>query len=98
MKYSYRVCISQQGRISFVNGEWQGTMPPDAAEALRTCPEVHTYLASAGESGWDLVTVVGRARARAEDMPALDRLLLYPAEQDRGWHTWDTLYLKRSLP
>lgn len=45
-----------------------------------------------------LVTVVGRARARSDDAPTLDRLLLAAAEADQGWHTWDTLYLKKSLP
>ena len=98
MKYDYRVCIAQQGRITFVNGKWHGTGAADDAESLGTCPEVHSYLAAAGESGWELVTVVGRCRARAEDEPTLDRLFFPVGEADRGWHTWDTLYLKQSRP
>ncbi len=98
MRYDYRVCIAQQGRITFVNSQWQGTQTPDDAESLVSCPEIHSYLASAGESGWELVAVVGRFRARAEDAPTLDRLFFPTGDADRGWHTWDTLYLKRSLP
>ena len=98
MNFEYRVCIAQQGRVTFVNGKWQGTRPPDAVEALASCPEIHSYLALEGESGWELVTVVGRSRARAEDAPTLDRLLLPPGEAERGWHTWDTVYLKKTRP
>ncbi len=98
MKYDYRVCIAQQGKVTFVNGKWQGTTPPDETNALITCPEMHTFLTSSGDSGWELVTVVGRARARAGDASTLDRVLLATAEAAQGWHTWNTLYLKKSLP
>jgi hypothetical protein len=97
MIIDYRVCIAQQGRITFVNGRWQGTRPSEEAGALQTCPEIHDYLCAAGQIGWELITVVGRSRSRAEDQAALDRLLLGPGESDPGWHTWDTLYLKKPL-
>lgn len=97
MKYAYRVCVAQQGRITFVNGQWQGTRPADDSQALSSCQEVHAYLGTSGESGWELVTAVGRSRARAEDVATLDRLFLGTEEADHGWHTWDTLYLKKLL-
>ena len=60
-QFQYRVCAMQNNRITFVNGEWQGTMAPhieDPNEALATCPAVWTYLQEAGQAGWELVSTV----------------------------------------
>ena len=96
MKFEYRICNSQGGLITFVNGDWQGTRPPDDKEALESCPKTWAYLQTAGQDAWELVAVVSRFRSRKDDQPILDRLL-FPSEKEQAWDTWDTLYLKRSV-
>jgi hypothetical protein len=62
-KFEYRVCAMQNGRITFVNGEWQGTIAPeteDPNQALDTCPVVWTYLQEAGEQGWELASAINQ--------------------------------------
>ncbi len=62
-QYEYRVCAMQNGRITFVNGQWQGTIAPgtdDPNEALNTCPVVWRYLQEAGEQGWQLVSAINQ--------------------------------------
>lgn len=62
-QYEYRVCAMQNGRITFVNGQWQGTIAPgteDPNEALNTCPVVWSYLQEAGERGWQLVSAINQ--------------------------------------
>lgn len=59
--YEYRVCQVQQSRLTYVNGAWQGKLPPtgDQVEAaLASCPQVWDYLRGAGEDGWELVGAV----------------------------------------
>jgi hypothetical protein len=61
--FEYQVCAMQNGRITFVNGEWQGSISPandDPNAALETCPTVWAYLNEAGSNGWRLVTVVNQ--------------------------------------
>ncbi len=55
--FEYQVCAMQNGRITFVNGEWQGTIAPEDGDpnaALETCPVVWSYLDAAGRQGWEL--------------------------------------------
>lgn len=62
-QYEYRVCAMQNGRITFVNGQWQGTIAPgtdDPNEALNTCPVVWAYLQQAGQNGWQLVSAINQ--------------------------------------
>ncbi len=62
-QFEYRVCAMQNGRITFVNGEWQGTIPPtseDPNDALETCPTVWAYLQEAGQKGWELVSALNQ--------------------------------------
>lgn len=70
-RFSYQVCQQQQNRITFVNGEWTGTIPFGGADAdamLESCPMCWDYLAAAGKGGWELVSVMqaGSAEARFE--------------------------------
>jgi hypothetical protein len=61
-RFEYRVCNVQQSRVTFVGGEWTGTVPPsdeDSAAALESCPHVWAYLDGAGYDGWELVGAVG---------------------------------------
>ncbi|NLF66073.1 MAG: hypothetical protein GX579_15890 [Chloroflexi bacterium] len=57
-RYEYRVCTLQLNRVTFVNGEWQGTVDPAAEDpnaALGSCPTAWDYLNQAGQDGWELV-------------------------------------------
>jgi hypothetical protein len=59
MQFEYQVCQTQFSRVTFVNGEWQGTVPlssGDSQAALDSCPQVWDYLNQAGRAGWQLVT------------------------------------------
>ena len=60
MRFEHRVCQAQTSRITYVNGQWQGSVEPTragASEALASCPFEWDYLATAGEDGtvrlWD---------------------------------------------
>ena len=51
LSFEYQVCQVQNSRVTFVNGEWQGTGPLDAErdeESLNSCPKVWEYLQHAG--------------------------------------------------
>ena len=56
-RFEYMVCTAQLMHLTFVNGQWQGDLSPDAPGALDTCPTVWDFLQEAGEGGWELVTV-----------------------------------------
>src|SRR4029078_3662744 len=59
MQFEYLVCQTQYSRVTFANGEWQGTVAlssGDSQAALDSCPQVWDYLAQAGRAGWQLVT------------------------------------------
>jgi hypothetical protein len=56
----YRVCQVQGARVTFVNGEWQGVRPMNAAnadESLRSCSFEWDDLRAVGDDGWELVSV-----------------------------------------
>lgn len=59
MQFEYLVCQTQFSRVTFANGQWQGTIPissGDSQAALNSCPEVWEYLEQAGRAGWQLIT------------------------------------------
>jgi hypothetical protein len=56
--YEYLVCQTQAGRITFVNGQWQGSVDYrgiSSDTALNSCPQVWDYLNRVGQEGWELV-------------------------------------------
>ena len=60
-RYSYQVCQQQANRITFVDGQWIGTVPLGSADndaLYAACPEVWDYLSAAGKGGWELVATV----------------------------------------
>jgi len=62
MQFEYVVCQTQFSRVTFANGEWQGTVAlnsGDTQAALDSCPQVWDYLNQAGRAGWQLVTATG---------------------------------------
>jgi hypothetical protein len=56
-RYDYQVCSVQYGRVTFVNGAWQGSAPigEDTNASLESCPLLWEYLSAAGRDGWELV-------------------------------------------
>jgi hypothetical protein len=61
MQFEYLVCQTQFSRVTFANGEWQGSVPLDAGDtqaSLDSCPQVWDYLQQAGRGGWQLVSAV----------------------------------------
>ena len=61
MQFEYLVCQTQYSRVTFANGEWQGTVAlssGDSQAALDSCPQVWDYLNEAGRVGWQLITAV----------------------------------------
>ena len=55
--FEYQICSVQYGRVTFVNGDWQGSAPigEDTNASLESCPLVWDYLRAAGRDGWELV-------------------------------------------
>ena len=58
LQYEYLICSTQLNFVTFVNGQWQGVLPPNAAGALQTCPKLWDFLQEIGSEGWELVSVV----------------------------------------
>ena len=59
MQFEYLVCQTQFSRVTFANGEWQGSVAlnsGDTQKALDSCPDVWFYLNQAGRAGWQLIT------------------------------------------
>lgn len=49
----------QYDRVTFVNGVWNGSVPPEKGKsdkAITSCPLIHAYLQTSGNEGWELVT------------------------------------------
>ena len=68
-EYEYQVCSMQYGRVTFVNGTWNGSvrMSENTSAALESCPNVWDYLQEAGKSGWELVSVVSHPNEQQPD-------------------------------
>ena len=70
----YRVCLVQQSRVTFANGQWLGEVPqtdPDVQKAFHSCPEVWSYLNQAGTDRWRLVTVTTRTQEQGQIVDVL---------------------------
>ena len=61
-QFEYMICSAQLMYVTFVNGQWQGELPPNATSALETCPKLWDFLQNAGQNGWDLITVTTSAK------------------------------------
>jgi hypothetical protein len=59
--FEYLVCLSQMGKVTFVNNEWQGRVmgQQDVREVRErmydTCPDLCAFLQRVGSEGWELV-------------------------------------------
>jgi hypothetical protein len=85
-RFEYRVCQAQQSRVTFVNGQWAGSVPsadPNPQKALNSCPEVRVYLNQASAEGWQLVSTTTRVQEGGQPRSAI------------GGQIVDALYLRR---
>ena len=66
--FEYQVCSVQYGRVTFVNGAWQGGVPmsADTSASLESCPNVWDYLRAAGRDGWELVGTTTHQQAQPD--------------------------------
>jgi phosphohistidine phosphatase len=73
-RFEYRVCLVQQSRVTFANGQWLGEAPqtdPDVQRAFQSCPEVWSYLNQAGAEDWKLVAVTTRTQEQGQIVDVL---------------------------
>jgi hypothetical protein len=67
--FEYQMCNVQQGRVTFVNGVWQGSAPLSEAaggdDPFKFCVQVWDYLRLGGADGWELVASATHDRADA---------------------------------
>ena len=99
ISFEYQVCQVQNSRVTFVNGEWQGTGPLDAErdeESLNSCPKVWEYLQHAGTEGWELVSTVTRLNAK-DEAPGFIESLIGDESTVTKYLYYDTMFLKRSI-
>jgi hypothetical protein len=60
--FEYLVCWSQGGKVTFVNGEYQGDVvghqhdPGVTTRMYDSCPDISDYLHMVGAVGWELVS------------------------------------------
>ena len=66
--YDYQVCSVQYGRVTFVNGAWNGRSPmnADTSASLESCPNVWDFLLMAGRDGWELVAAITHPQPQPE--------------------------------
>lgn len=61
-RYEYLICQVQSACVTFVNGEWAGSVSPSTGDheaAFASCPLVWDYLQQVGADGWELVGAYG---------------------------------------
>ena len=69
--YEYLVCLSQAGKVTFVNDDWQGgvtgrqNVPEVRQQMYDSCPDLTTFLRQAGSEGWELVAAYAVQHASA---------------------------------
>ena len=68
VRFEYMVCATQLMRVTFVNGRWQGDLPPESPGALESCPDLWEFLQRVGNSGWELVSVTTNNTASEETL------------------------------
>ena len=99
--FEYRVCQTEEGRVTFVDEKWSGAQElnaDDPTNCLDSCLPVSEFLRKAGAEGWELVTAVRRVHAETVPTPLFfDHGLFGGNEDDRKDTFCHTLYLKRAI-
>lgn len=57
-RFEYRICQVQFSRVTFINGEWAGTLPPNHEKAVEGCSWVWEYLNEMGADGWQMTSAL----------------------------------------
>jgi hypothetical protein len=77
-QFEYMICTAQLMHLTFINGQWQGQLPPNANGALETCPQLWEFLQEAGGNGWELITVTSSQKPD-------DLTTLYLKREKKAW-------------
>ena len=59
--FEYRVAMMQLGKVTFVDGQWAGKLPPTDPKAIDGCEELSAWLRQAGLEGWELVSATAES-------------------------------------
>lgn len=71
-KYDYVLLASQEGKATFSNGKWLGSMKMDGktddAKLFESCPVIESYISELGSDGWNLITIIERVVDRDKNL------------------------------
>jgi hypothetical protein len=71
-KYDYILLASQEGRATFSNGKWLGSLKMDGkiadAQLFASCPTIESYISELGSEGWNLITIIERVVDRDKNL------------------------------
>ncbi|MFP2908855.1 hypothetical protein ACLESD_28155 [Pyxidicoccus sp. 3LFB2] len=74
-RFEYRIAQSQEGRVTFVNGQWAGRVPiQDAsrsAKPFESCETQWDWLQAEGLHGWELVSSTVEVTSGGENLTRL---------------------------
>lgn len=74
-RFEYRVCQTELNRVTFVNGTWNGSLPPNHPKGLESCPWTWDFLNLMGQEGWQLLQAIMFAEERNAQLLYLARLM-----------------------
>jgi hypothetical protein len=71
-KYDYILLASQEGKATFSNGKWLGSLKMDGktadAKLFESCPTIESYISELGSKGWNLITIIERVVDRDKNL------------------------------
>jgi len=71
-KYDYILLASQEGKATFSNGKWLGSLKMDGkiadAKLFESCPTIESYISELGSDGWNLITIIERVVDRDKNL------------------------------
>ncbi|MGC6492998.1 MAG: hypothetical protein ACON5B_09170 [Myxococcota bacterium] len=56
-RFEYLVAFVSNDRVLRTNGNWQGHVDEGEPNAEESCPSLFEYLNTAGNQGWELVSI-----------------------------------------
>jgi LPXTG-motif cell wall-anchored protein len=71
-KYDYIQLAAQEGKATFSNGQWLGSMKMDGktadAKLFASCPAIESYISELGTEGWNLISIIERVVDRDKNL------------------------------